>query len=140
MVSQISGLSLENTSVADKILEAITTASDVIKAIRIEDLPRLWDSIVGALKDMGKALVNQIKDFFFKDLPGLIFDVGAIVANLIKQDYEKVLTGARSALNHFMNILEVLSLIPICSLICSILLAAIYFCQHDWFNAVCALI
>lgn len=140
MVSQISGLSMENTSIPDKIMEAIQTAFDAVKAIRLNDLPTLWESITGAFKDMGKALVQQIKDFFFQDLPGLILDVGKIVDNLIRQDYEKVMEGARSALKRFRKILEVLSLIPICSLICSILLATTYFCQGYWFNAVCSLI
>lgn len=140
MVSQISGNSLENTSIQDKILEAILAAADALKAIRIDDLPKLWESITDAVKDLGKALVKQIKDFIFCDLPGLIVDVGRIVANLVRQDYEKVAKDARSALKHFMNILEMLSLIPVCALVCSILLAAIYFCQRDWFNAVCSLI
>ena len=51
MVSQISGNSLENTSIQDKILEAILAAADALKAIRIDDLPKLWESITDAVKD-----------------------------------------------------------------------------------------
>lgn len=140
MISPTSGLSLENTSVSDKIIDAIVTASKAITSISIEDLPKIWESIVEGLKNIGKTLLNQIKDFFFKDLPGLIIDVGFIVANLIKNDFDMVMRRAKSALNHLTKVLEVLSLVPLFAVVCSILLAAIYFCQQDWFNAICALI
>lgn len=140
MVSPTSGLSLENTSVADKIMDAIETASKAITSIRIEDLPNIWESIVDGLKNIGKTLFDKTKDFFFKDLPGLIIDVGSIVKNLIKKNFDLVLRSAKSALDHLSNILEVLSLVPLFAVVSSILLAAIYFCQQDWFNAVCALI
>ena len=140
MISTISGNSLYNTSVPDMICEAIVTASKAITAIRLEDLPKLWESIVDGLKGLGQALIMQIKDFFFKDLPGLIIDVGFIAVSLLKKDFERILPRAKSALNHLTKILEVLSLIPLFAVICSILLATIYFCQQDWFNAVCALL
>lgn len=140
MVSPTSGLSLENTSVPDKIIDAIVTASKAITSIRIEDLPKIWESIVDGLKNIGKTLINQIKDFFFKDLPGLIIDIGFMVVDLLKKDFGMVLSRAKSALNHLTRILEVLSLVPLFAVMCSILLAVIYFCQQDWFNAVCALI
>lgn len=140
MISPTSGLSLENTSVPDKIIDAIVTASKAITAIRIDDLPNIWTSIVDGLKNIAETLFNQIKDFFFKDLPGLIIDIGVIVTNLVKKDFDMVLRRAKSALNHLTRILEVLSLVPLFAVVCSILLAAIYFCQQDWFNAICALI
>ena len=140
MISSISGNSYENTSVPDKICEAIIVASKAVTSIRVEDLPHIWDSIVDGLKDVGKMFLRQIKDFFFTDLPGLIVDVGFIVANLLRKEFDRVLPRAKSALNHLIKVLEVLSLIPLFAVICSILLATIYLCQHDWFNAVCALI
>lgn len=140
MISPTSNLSLENTSIPDKICDAIITASKAITSIRIEDLPHIWESIVDGFKNLGATLVQQIKDFFFVDLPGLIVDIGFIVANLIKKDYDRVLQRAKSALNHLTKILEVLSLVPLFAVVCSILLAAIYFCQQDWLNAVCALL
>lgn len=140
MISSISGNSFDNTSIPDKICEAIMTASKAVTVIRIEHLPQLWNSIVEGLKEIGQTLLKQIKDFFFTDLPGLIIDVGFIVANLLKKNLEIVLIRAKSALNHLTKILEVLSLVPLFAVICSILLATIYFCQKDWFNAVCALL
>lgn len=140
MISSISGNSYDNTSVPDKICEAIVTASKAVTSIRVENLPQLWETIVESLREIGKSLFKQIKDFFFADLPGLIIDVGFIVAGLLKQDFDNVLIRAKSALNHLTKILEVLSLIPLFAVICSILLATIYLCQQDWFNAVCALL
>lgn len=140
MVSPTSGLSLENTSIPDRITDAIVTASKAITSIRVENLPKIWESIVDGLKNMGKTLLNQIKDFFFKDVPGLIIDIGFIVANLIKKNFDMVLHRAKSALNHLTKVLEVLSLVPLFAVVCSLLLAAIYLCQQDWFNAICALI
>lgn len=140
MISSISGNSLQNTSLPDLILEAILTASKAVSAIRIENLPQLWESMLEGLKNIGKALLMQVKDFFFKDLPGLIIDVGCIAVGLARKQFNSVLPRAKSALKHLTKILEVLSLIPICSLICSILLATIYLCQQDWVNAVFALI
>lgn len=140
MISQSSTLSIENTSPFDNICDAIVTATKAITTITPADLPKIWESICNGLKNLGQSMLNMIKDFFFKDLPGLILDIGSIAVSLIKRNLDNVLMRAKSALNHLMKILEVLSLIPVCSLICSILLACIYLCQQDWVNAVCALL
>lgn len=140
MISNSSGLSLENTSLFDNICDAIGTAGKAITQIKVTDLPQLWESIVGALKSLGEAVVRQIKDFFFKDLPGLIIDVGRILVSLAKRDMDSVRKVADSALRHLMGVLEFLSLVPMFAVVCSILLASIYACRQDWFNAVCALI
>ncbi len=140
MISQSSGLSIQNTSLFDNICDTIVTASKAVTSIKLEDLPKLWESILNGLKELGKTLIQQVKDFFFKDFPGLIIDVGMIVVSLVNRDMEKVSQKAKSALNHLMKVLEILSLIPLFALVCSILLAAIYLCQQDWLNAVCALI
>lgn len=140
MISPTSNLSLENTSIPDRICDAIITASKAITSITVADLPRIWNSIVEGFKNIGQTLMQQIKDFIFNDLPGLVKDIIFIVANLIKKEFEQVYRTAHSALKHLKNILEVLSLIPLFSVVCSILLAAIYFCERDWLNAVCALL
>lgn len=140
MICKTSSLSLYNTSIQDRILEAIEAVGDALKSINLSDMPSLWQSFVDGLKDVGKTLLNKLKDFFIHDVPGLIKDVWGIIQNLKDKEYDKAAQAAQSALDHFRNILEVLSLIPLCAVICSILLAAIYFCQKDWFNAVCALL
>lgn len=140
MISPSSNLSVENTSIFDNICDAIVTATKTVTSIQIDDLPKIWESICNGLKDIGKSLLNTIKDFIFKDMPGLIIDVGVIAASLIKRDLDNVMSRARSAMEHLKKILEVLSLVPLFALVCSILLSCIYLCQQDWFNAICALI
>lgn len=135
-----SNISLENNSAFDVICDAIVSTAKGIASIRIEDLPKLWDSICDVLKNIGSALFNMVKNFFFTDLPGLIIDVGFIATHLVNKDLEKAGERAKSALKHLMKVLEVLALVPIFSVICSILLSCIYLCQQDWVNAVCALI
>lgn len=130
-------LNSNKDEIFDTIFGVVEDITDFFQSLTINDIGNLLSQALDIVVDLGKSIIQSVIDFFVKDLPGLIVDLCKIVFVYIpKGKMKEAIDCGRSALNHFMKILEVLALIPVCALACAVLLAIIYSLQGDFMPAV----
>lgn len=126
-----------NKEIFDTIFSVVEDITVFFQSLTVNDIGKLLSQALDIVVDIGKSIVQSVIDFFVKDLPGLIVDLCKIVFVYVPKGQKKeAIECGKSALNHFMKILEVIALIPVCSLICAILLAIIYSLQGDFMSAI----
>lgn len=127
----------DKNEIFNTIFSVVEDITGFFQSLTVNDIGKLLSQALDIVVDIGKSIVQSVIDFFVKDLPGLIVDLCQIVfVHIPKGEFDKAVVRGKSALDHFMSILKVLTLIPVCSLICAVLLAIIYALQGDFMSAV----